>query len=232
MYKLFIHIPKNAGMTIRNSEVLRGKFVCAGKGAHVSEQYTQKLEEAMRASKDGNGYEHGRWRDVRKDIRDSYPAFAIIRNPWSRVVSRYYFAKKVIERVKTQPKDYADVSSFEAFLEERHKWGGKEFFWHRAVRGWYPTLDHVTDENGRVRVDCIRFEHLNEEIEKYFKIPKMSRARNVTFGTIPKPSYTDIYTPETIQIIADWYKDDIDYWGFDFDKPATRNYWNERERNY
>jgi hypothetical protein len=56
--------------------------------------------------------------------------------------------------------------------------------------------------------------------------------RNVT--RVPKDngntghglSYKDIYTKETIQIIADWYKKDIDYWGFDFDTPATRNYWN------
>ncbi len=37
--------------------------------------------------------------------------------------------------------------------------------------------------------------------------------------------YRDIYTPETIQIVADWYSDDINYFGFDFGTAATRNYY-------
>lgn len=28
-----------------------------------------------------------------------------------------------------------------------------------------------------------------------------------------------------IQIVADWYQKDIDYWGFDFDSSATKNYY-------
>jgi hypothetical protein len=35
----------------------------------------------------------------------------------------------------------------------------------------------------------------------------------------------DLYTPETIQIVADWYQDDIDMWGYDFDTGANKNYW-------
>ena len=50
--------------------------------------------------------------------------------------------------------------------------------------------------------------------------------RNVT--NLHKGTYQDMYTDKTIQIIADWYKDDIDYWGFDFDTGAQKNYWNER----
>ena len=51
----------------------------------------------------------------------------------------------------------------------------------------------------------------------------MPRARNVTSI---KENYKDLYNPVTIQIIADWYKKDIDHWGFDFDTSATKNYWN------
>ena len=48
---------------------------------------------------------------------------------------------------------------------------------------------------------------------------------NVT--AINNKRYQDIYTSETIQIVADWYKDDIDQWGFDFDTSAQKNYWSE-----
>lgn len=224
--KLFIHIPKNAGMTIRRSNVLTNKIIPISKDRHISREYTRNLESAMKISQDGNGYEHARYRDVSAKLRSQHTAFAVIRNPWDRVVSRYYFAKKIIEKEKKQPSSYADISSFEAFLEERHKWGNKDFYWHRAVRGWYPAKEHVIDETGQVRCDIIRFENLNEDIERYFGIKKMTEARNVTFRNDPKPSYKEIYNDKTIQIVADWYKDDIEYWGFDFDTAATKNfYW-------
>lgn len=228
MKKLFVHIPKNAGMTIRQSSLLKDRILPISKNRHISKEYTRQLEQTMKLSSDGNGYEHARYRDINLELRAKYKAFAVVRNPWERVVSRYYFAKKIIEKEQKQPTSYADTSSFEAFLEERHIWGNKDFYWHRAVRGWFPAKDHVIDEKGIVRCDIIRFEHLNEEIEKYFGMDHMTRAYNVTFRDDPKPSYQDIYTDKTIQIVADWYKADIEYWGFEFGKPATRNYWGEK----
>ena len=41
-----------------------------------------------------------------------------------------------------------------------------------------------------------------------------------------KGTYQDLYNEKTIQIVADWYKDDIEMWGYDFDTGAQRNYWN------
>jgi hypothetical protein len=186
----------------------------------------------MSQTKDHQGYEHARWRDWKQDLKDTHKAVAIVRNPWDRVCSRYMFAKKVMEYEGTQPEKYADTSSFEAFLEERHIWGGQEYLWHRAIRGWYPAYDHVSDEEGKNRCDILRFENYNEDVKLYFGLLENPEARNITrvpndkgktgYGT----SYRDIYTKDTIQIIADWYKKDIDYWGFDFDSGATRNYWN------
>ena len=218
--KLFIHIPKNAGMTIRSSPIIRPKIILAGEHNHISEEYTKAVFKKMEELNEHHGFEHARWRDCSEDAR-KHRAFAIIRNPWDRVVSRFFFAKKVIEVEKVATSEYTDTSSFEAFLEERHKWGGKEYMWHRAVRGWYPAFDHVSDEQGNIKCDMLRFERLNQELCTYFGIAIMSKARNVT-GLNPG-TYKDIYTRKTAQIVADWYKKDIDTWGFDFDTGATRN---------
>lgn len=221
MYKLFIHIPKNAGMTIRRSPMLNNRIMLAGSNIHKSPEYSQAVLDKMNSLGDHHGFEHARWRDVHPSIRDRNNAFAVIRNPWDRVVSRYFFAKKVIEVEKKVSKQYADVSSFEAFLEERHKWGNEKYMWHRAVRGWYPAFDHVSDDSGRVRCDIIRFENLNTDLCRYFNLVEMSAARNVT--AINKGTYRDVYTDKTIQIVADWYKKDIEHWGYDFDSGPTRN---------
>lgn len=224
--KILIHIPKNGGMTVRKSPVLGRRVKTAGPAVHKSLEYTEAVEKKMNSLGDHHGFEHSRWRDCKRSIVEGHGSFAIVRNPWSRVVSRYMFAKKVIEVEQKVPESYADTSSFEAFLEERHKWGGEKYMWHRAVRGWYTQLDYLIDNKGVIQPDVLIFEKMNIELQRYFRIPKMSEARNVT--GYKRSSYKDLYTPETIQIIADWYKDDIDTFGFDFDTGATKNTWSTK----
>lgn len=223
---IFIHIPKNAGMTVRHHE-------------STSRPYIQPVTEnmlppdtvkAFRKAMTDNGFthplhyntEHARWRDLKPEFK-TQKSFAILRNPWDRVVSRYFFAKKVIEVEKKHDNTLADVSSFEAFLEERHKDGNIDYLWNRAINGWFPATEHVCDEEGNVRCDILRFEHLNKDVCNYLKLSNMSRARNVT--NLNKGTYKDMYNDKTIQIIADWYKDDIETFGFDFDTGATKNLW-------
>lgn len=219
--KLFIHIPKNAGMTVRRSKVLQNKIIVARPNIFKTSGYSEQLLTTMKNTGDHHGFEHARWRDIHPRITNSHISFAIIRNPWDRVVSRFFFAKLAIEVQKKTPKTYADTSSFEAFLEERHKWGGKDYMWHRAIRGWYPAFDHVCDEKGKVQCECLSFENLDHDICKYFNISTMTKPRNIT--GLNKGSYMDIYSPKTIQIVADWYQKDINTWGFDFDTGAKKN---------
>lgn len=221
--KIFIHIPKNGGMTIRHSPQLKNKIIACTPELHESPEYTNGLHKKMKEIGDHHGNEHCPWKHIKPGYRNYYDAFAIIRNPWDRVVSRYFFAKKVIEVEKKEPVGKHRVDSFEHFLEERFEWGNMQYMWHRAIRGWYPQKDYVTDEKGNLKCDILRFNNLNSELCLYFNIPSMSRARNVT--ALNTGTYQDVYTPATTQIVADWYKDDIDFWGFDFDTGPTKNYW-------
>jgi len=225
--KFFVHIPKNGGMTIRRSNIARPKVMLATPDTHKNQNYTISVRNKMQQLGEHDGFEHARWKDINKELQDKMIFFAIVRNPWDRVVSRYFFAKKVIYHEEGSNQfgktDYADTSSFEAFLDERHKWGESEYMWHRAVRGWYPAKDYVTCDKGIMRCDILRLEHLDEEICKYLNLPFMTGPRNVT--AINNKRYQDIYTAETIQVVADWYKKDIDQWDFDFDTAARKNYW-------
>lgn len=222
--KIFIHIPKNAGTTIRLSPILKDRIIEATPDIHKNKEYSDAVLAHMNSIGDHHGYEHARWRDIRAGIRMGYDAFAVIRNPWDRVASRYLFAKKVTEIEKKAPPGKHKIDSFEHFLEERFEWGNMKYMWHRAIRGWYNAYDYVTDIDGNLKCDMLRFENLNNDLCAYFKLPEMSRARNVT-GLVR--DYKTIYTPETIQIVADWYQKDIETWGFDFDTGAKKNYWNK-----
>ena len=232
--KLFIHVPKNAGMTIRTSPHLLNKVVWSQE-LNLPTNYRIKVTEKMKETGDHPGYEHARWRDVHPDLQ-ILDAFAFVRNPWARVASRYNFARKVLYYEESSDQfgdtNYCSCDSFEEFLEERHKWGNQEYMWHRAVRNWYPAFDHVEDGKGNVKCTILRTEHLDEDLSKFMKMPLTNFApRNVTaisdFKDDEISNYKDLYTKNTIQLIADWYKKDIDYWGFDFDTPATKNYLGE-----
>ena len=74
-------------------------------------------------------------------------------------------------------------------------------------------------------VIVLRFENYNEDTKDYFNLLTNPEPRNVT-GYL-QSTYKSYYNKDTIQVVADWYKRDIDHWGFDFDTGATRNFWNE-----
>ena len=217
--KLFIHIPKNGGVTIRESEIFQDKIIPVNKKWISDYKGFEKTMESYE-ERDTKGVEHARWIDVNPAITQKYQAFAVVRNPWSKVVSRYLFAKQAIERGLVKP-EYANVTSLEHFIQERYQWGLKPLTWYRAIRGWWPQKHHVKDINNKVVCDILRLEHLNEEAPRYLGIDTMPRARNVTSI---KVDYKELYNPKLIQDIADWYKEDIEYWNFDFDTSARSNY--------
>ena len=101
--KLFIHIPKNAGMTIRRSDNLRDKIVVARRHRLLSTEYSSELLATMKRTGDHHGFEHARWRDINPRVTNIYNSFAVIRNPWARVVSRFLFAKLAIKVQKKVP---------------------------------------------------------------------------------------------------------------------------------
>ena len=216
---LFIHIPKNAGVAIRKSPLLSGRLVSAEPHFHKSRAYTRQLLEVMKANGEHHGFQHARLIDIAAKVKRRLQPVAVVRNPWSRVVSRYRFAQLAMKNGATAS-DYA-AATFEEFLEERHVYGGREFYWHRAIRGWYPQVDYVVDEQGAIAADLLRQEHLGDESIRYFGLSEEPRRRNVS--GLRTRDYRDYYTQQTIQIVADWYQKDIDTFGFDFDTPATRN---------
>jgi len=226
----FIHIPKNGGMTIRRAPMLKHRITTSTPGHHISPEYTQQLLATMNKYGEHHGYQHARWRDLKPSTRKG-KCFAIVRNPWSKVVSRYTFMMLALtpgtpgyNRTNANP-TYSE-KSFEEFLEERHIWGGKEFFWHRAIKGWFPQIDHVVDENGKLHADIMRLEKLNEDVTKYFRLGKIKLdTRNVS--NREKKDYRSFYNDTTKKIVEDWYAEDIEFFGFTFDGMATKNIWSK-----
>lgn len=214
----FIHIPKCAGTMVRFTPFLAGRIVPI-KHRDLDSVYVKDFKKLMRSLNEHKGIEHARYIDI-KPSRRPKKCFAVVRNPWDRVASRYFFAKQLQEADGRYSKKKPTIGSFEEFLEERHIWGKREFMWHRAVRGWYQCTDYVCDENGQIRCDILKFENLNQELQQYFMVSEVGRKRNVSKG---KTILSELYTEKTIQIVADWYSHDIEVFGYDFLGGATKN---------
>jgi hypothetical protein len=218
---LFIHIPKNAGMAIRKNPELSNCLVSADPWFHFNRDYTQELAAYMAERGEHHGFQHARLRDIRADVRARLQPVAVVRNPWARVVSRYRFARTAIE-IGTADDDYV-APTFEAFLEERHVYGNLPFYWHRAIRGWYLQKDYVVDEAGRLGAHVLRQEDLAAEATRYFGLKRPLPVRNRSRVSSERP-WRDHYDDRTRQIVADWYAEDIDFFGFDFATGATQNF--------
>jgi hypothetical protein len=216
---IFVHIPKNAGVSIRKSSELKGLLISADPYFHKSGAYTRELAKTMEDAGEHHGFQHARWRDLNPKVTRRLKAVGVVRNPWARTVSRWRFEQLAVRQGKISASEAAET--FEEFLEQRNVWGGKDYYWHRAIRGWYPQADYATDEEGKLRVELLRFEHLASDATQYFSLNHPIGKRNRTSRT--PFQYQEAYTPKTVQIVADWYQKDIDFFGFDFDTTATRN---------
>ncbi|MFN0114332.1 MAG: hypothetical protein ACKVPY_06615 [Paracoccaceae bacterium] len=216
---LFIHIPKNAGVTMRKAPELSGRLIGAEPWFLKSPAYRRAVLETMRERGEHHGFQHARWRDIRPEVTAALRTVAVVRNPWARTVSRWRFAVTAMDQGVSAP-GYA-AASFEAFLEERHVYGHLPHYWHRAIRGWYPQADYVTDEAGLRRTDVLRMERFDQDAGRYFGLagPLLQRNRSKS-GSADWRSH---YDARTIGIVAEWYARDIEFFGFDFDTPATRN---------
>lgn len=144
---LFVHIPKNAGRSI-------GRFLTDKGGAHERAiDYKYKEPSAF----------------------ESFFKFAIVRNPWDRIVSNYLFAKKCNNTItKTLWTkfgiQYPEQSFADWVLFTKRLWeNGLSPKYDKTVNGnlvWHhgPQIYWVSDEKGNLIVDFIgRFESLNED---------------------------------------------------------------------
>jgi len=163
---------------------------------------------------------HNRWKDINKQITDINTFFAVIRNPWARVVSRYVMGIPSYFRLPGDIMDKHRVSfnSFEGFLETRHIWVNE---WVDPIRSWHTQYDYVCNEKDVVCCDILKLENIDKELAPYLGMCLKNVVKE-NVGEYTK-DYKEYYNSKSIQIIADWYKKDIDYWGFDFDTRATKN---------
>ena len=167
---IFIHIPKNAGTSI--------------------EEYFGNESIRIQPEKHADIYEIKR---KFKNSYNNYRKFTIIRNPYDKMVSWYFYLKRNLG-------DY-NVIKFNDWIKDPSK------FWHANdpisfLKPQYKWIDNT--------VDIIKFENLNEELNKFFN-------KQINLPIINKSNhehYLEYYNEESLNIIYNKYKEDFEKFNY------------------
>ncbi len=196
----FIHIPKNAGESVRAS-------VYFERDISLSTPY------------------HFRYVDIADRVGRHLKFFAIIRNPWSRTASRYHFGRQNLSKWPADDprRRFMESATFGDFVRRREKFPIPKHAnqpWMGPLSSWLNQLEWIRDERNVVACDCLRMERLEGDLAAYLNRSIQVRSANVTKK---KYDYRTMYTDELAEEVARLFHEDIKHFGFTFDGPATRN---------
>jgi len=151
---------------------------------------------------------------------DSRYTFGFVRNPWDRIVSNFTMACKSW-RNRAAPRDGVERAAV------FHNWvfNALRQPLHRTVNGIQ--RDWFLDDDGEIAVDFIgRFENIRHDFDivmnrinenhplpakKYWILPHRNKS---SAGN----HYSFYYDDETIELVRDHFRTDIDHFGYSYDK--------------
>jgi chondroitin 4-sulfotransferase 11 len=187
---IFVHIPKTAGTSIENA--LRDKRVpFEGGSTHFGALYYKK-----------------RFPEKYK----KYLKFSIIRNPWARLVSGFFYFKKGGNGgLQDRQKGKLFGSDFKSFVRNINTFNKIEDP-HFLLPQWkYIYID------GSLEIDyLLRFEHIKKDYNSLRQKLGLPLKNLYKTRQTPHKHYTEYYDDETRKIVAERYAKDIEYLGYKF----------------
>jgi hypothetical protein len=199
---IFVHIPKCAGVAVNRA--LFGNLA----GGHTTlDEYLNIFEPAC---------------------IDRYFKFTIVRNPWDRLVSAFFFLRSGGMDQKDHAgfvKEFGHLDDFKCFVKD---WVNRDNIWR-----WHqfrPQYHYMLEKRGKVKLDFVAF---LENIDKDFS--RISQSMGLTCS-LPRAnssehrSYMDYYDAETADIVASVYADDIRMLGYNFDNSSLHTQLAQRDK--
>ena len=140
---------------------------------------------------------------------DAYK-FTVVRNPWDKVVSHYEYRRK---------KDKTGIATnnipFDSWV--RRTYGeDKDPVLYNNPRSFQPQVDWLKDADGVVSMDyIIRFESINEGFEHVRQAIGLD-AELPHLNASQRAGYHAYYDDESRVIVAKWFREDIEAFGYEF----------------
>ena len=168
---IFIHIPKNAGTSIETLFANSSFIIQPSKHDNVHEIKSKFPE-----------------------LYKSYRKFTIIRNPYDKMVSWYFYLKRNLGEDR-------EVLEFNDWIKDPLK------FWHADDPIYFLDPQHTWLDD---TVVIIKYENLNEELNEFFKEEMNLPVTNKS----DHDHYLKYYNKESLDIIYDRYKEDFEKYNY------------------
>jgi hypothetical protein len=223
---VFVHIPKVAGQSIEHVFLERLGLTWASRAPLLlGANNRPELGPPRLAHLPARDYVRCHY--LSQDLFDAYFTFAFVRNPWSRMVSMYRYLGYEAR---------CDFNTFAAKRFEQDQWS--RMFWF--VR---PQCDFIQDQDGNRMVDFVgRFESLQQDFNRVcgklgwpetplphvnpadaLRFPGGRLRRNIRrlHALLRRPRqkrpWRDYYDEETKARVAEWYREDIETFEYEFE---------------
>lgn len=198
---LFIHVPKTAGVSVQHSLF----------GQMVFHHQTYRQYELM----------------FSRRFLDSLFKFAFVRNPWDRLASAWIYFRDIGDgtlppgrppapgAAKWFAENLAQFPDFESFVRG---WVSKPNV-QRAFPHFRTQASFLKNRHGHVELDFIgRFERLTEDFEQVSRMLGREEALENRNRTVSREStaYRQYYTPETADLVARAYREDVRTFAYEF----------------
>ena len=190
---IFIHIPKCAGSSFEKAFKINPT------------KYDADILTGLPPGSDNHGWlQHCTLKQIELDFKidiDDFYKFTCVRNPWSRVVSSYFYESKYMRK-------YDYMMSFEEFVRNP-----------KYINNQHAGLQYEFILNSK-NIPSMEFIMRQENLQEDFNIVcdniKIDRKRLPRINRSTHKHYTEYYDDETRGLVAEKYAKDIEYFGYEF----------------
>lgn len=207
---VFIHIPKTAGASLTLA---------------LSKNYTLETISNDRTENKNFHSTAKDYIDLKLDYKNKFK-FSIVRNPWDRATSWYFFRKNIIisdlnrlkkgETIKRLKNNLANLSRELEVMEQGFNFWLKEYISQPWDYTWFSlSHDQSTWLDYMAFDKILKFENLKNDLEnvsflKNLNLPTLHESKNSNID------FKSLYNSYSIDLIADIYKRDIEKFNYDF----------------
>lgn len=195
---IFVHIPKTGGTSIEKVFFNDLKFKDFGLDSKENLFYQHFTPSELLAK----GF-------IDQTQHDNYYKFTFVRNPWDRMVSEYFFQIKNVPILRRL--------SFTDFIYETKKvLNGQKSLLDDAWginKHLEPQINFIKNE----KIDFIgRFESLERDFVKICKTINHPVTQLKKENSTEHFHYSHYYDTKTMRLVEDLYREDIEYFGYNF----------------
>ena len=208
---IFIHIPKCAGTSVENIFNV-DRFLSGRSGGNI-DMFIGPNRDPNNGMPFGFQMQHGTMLEIQKyhpnNLRN-YFKFTFVRNPWSRLVSEYFW------RINSKPHKelFIKKMNFKSFACNISVIEKKGLGYYTHLRSQH-SFTH--DNNGKNMMDFIgKTENFQQDFNKVCDKIGIPRQQLPHENKNKHKHYTEYYDDETREIVAEKYARDIELFDYKF----------------